>query len=204
MKIRSAYLCVVVLLLTATAIFSTGIVLADWNVDDRLWANKCNGAEKDPVNIMFRGDGSMADALSEWDHHMPYWDDVQSDSTLYFKVHGTCTAREDKRMDPDWWYIRDHARFVDGDYDDAEEDWSAAAAHHDTCLPHIGVEFDDKRDKARTGFIMGATTQNSGLRFLRGPCGSYAGIMAGLRVGMEMWLGFPFPALPTKGREYDA
>ena len=104
---------------------------------------------------MFRGDGSMSDALSEWDHHMPYWDDVQSDSTLYFKVHGTCTAREDKRMDPDWWFIRDHARFVDGDYDQTEEDWSAAAAHHDTCLPHIGVEFDDKRDKARTGFING-------------------------------------------------
>ena len=97
----------------------------------------------------------MSDALSEWDHHMPYWDDVQSDSTLYFKVHGTCTAREDKRMDPDWWFIRDHARFVDGDYDQTEEDWSAAAAHHDTCLPHIGVEFDDKRDKARTGFING-------------------------------------------------
>ncbi len=155
MRVRSLHLLVAGLVLTAATVLGTGIVLADWDVDDRLWANSCNGAEKDPVNIMFRGDGSTGDALAEWDHHMPYWDDVQYDGTLHFKVHGTCAEQEAKRMDPMWWFIRDHARFVDGDYDQTEEDWSAAAAHHDTCLPHIGVEFDDKRDKARTGFING-------------------------------------------------
>lgn len=152
---RSIQSLVAALLLAGFAGYGTGIAMADWNVDDRLWANNCNGAEKDPVNIMFRGDGGIRNALSEWDHHMPYWSEVQSDSTLYFKVHGTCTAREDKRMDPMWWFIRDHARFVEGDHDDTEENWSAAAAHHDTCLPHIGVEFDDKRDKALTGFVNG-------------------------------------------------
>ena len=155
MRICSLHLLVAGLVLTAATVLGTGIVLADWDVDDRLWANSCNGAEKDPVNIMFRGDGSRGNALAEWDHHMPDWDDVQTDTELFFKVHGACREREDKRMDPDWWFIRDHARFVDGDEDQTEEDWSAAAAHHDTCLPHIGVEFDDKRDKARTGFING-------------------------------------------------
>jgi len=152
---RSIQLLVATLLLAAFAGYGTGIAMADWDVDDRLWANNCNGAEKDPVNIMFRGDGELDEVLDEWDHHLSDWDEVKSDSTLYFKVHGTCTAQEAKRMEPMGWWTRDHVRFVEGDYDSTEEDWTAAAAHHDTCLPHAGVEFDDKRDKARTGFING-------------------------------------------------
>ena len=155
MRTRSSRLLVAVLVLTAATVLGTGVVLADWDVDDQLWTNSCNGVEKDPVNIMFRGNGTISAALSHWDWHMPNWDYVEYDSTLSFKVHGACIDHEDNRMDPIWFNIRDHTRFVNGDYDDIQGDWSAAAAHHDTCVPHAGIDFDETRDKARNGFING-------------------------------------------------
>ena len=39
MRVRSLHLLVAGLVLTVATVLGTGIVLADWDVDDRLWAN---------------------------------------------------------------------------------------------------------------------------------------------------------------------
>ncbi len=141
----------VVAALTMLSVFF-GVASADLNFGHRIYSTStCGGAQKDPVHLMFWGNGVLSVTLNEFASHVGW--SYTDGSTMYFADHGVCTSQDAQRASaPDYYWQRGHIRFEYVEYYSPYYYYTIAAAHMDWCYPHVAIDYDYVRDALANAF----------------------------------------------------
>lgn len=119
-----------------------------------------NGSDKDPVNVLYTINGTLANTQTHFLHHVGWYDD--GGSTMYFQDHGVWKPHQWQKASWCGTCERDHTRFVEA-ADLGEPGWgyhTISAAHYEVvvwCI-HSSRSFDAPRDRINNLMSAGGHT----------------------------------------------
>jgi hypothetical protein len=128
--------------------------LADTVFGDYIRSAPVSGPDKDPVNVLYTINGSLANTLAHFAHHVGWYDDGGSD--MWFRDSCCWYIQDAQKASWCGWCERNHTRFKHHQTygDPGYQDFTMGAAHYEIVVGcgHSSRSFNAPRDAIASAF----------------------------------------------------